>query len=107
TFVDITFNAFGTLQRDAPPLQISPNYPDPPPATDDPTTAFPFDALVAALPFSNGGEESQLQRIAELQVENDVICQDLQKRLEAASKNFLANFAHLMEQNLSIMRFTN
>ncbi|XP_013613256.1 PREDICTED: mediator of RNA polymerase II transcription subunit 21 [Brassica oleracea var. oleracea] len=107
----ITFNAFGTLQRDAPPVQLSPNYPEPPPAAaaaaaaaaDDPTTtAFPeqpkqlsadlvkaakqFDALVAALPLSEGGEEAQLKRIAELQVENDLIGQELQKQLEAAEK---------------------
>lgn len=83
----ITFNAFGTLQRDAPPVQLSPNYPEPPAtttaATDD-ATPFPeqpkqlsaglvkaakqFDALVAALPLSEGGEEAQLKRIAELQV---------------------------------------
>lgn len=40
----ITFNAFGTLQRDAPPVQLSPNYPEPPAttttATDD-ATPFP------------------------------------------------------------------
>ncbi|XP_018452397.2 mediator of RNA polymerase II transcription subunit 21 isoform X1 [Raphanus sativus] len=112
----ITFNAFGTLQRDAPPVQLSPNYPEPPTAaaaaaaatattaaTDaDPTAAFPeqpkqlsadlvkaakqFDALVAALPLSEGGEEAQLKRIAELQVENDVVGQELQKQLEAAEK---------------------
>ncbi|KAG2330657.1 hypothetical protein Bca4012_019760 [Brassica carinata] len=109
----ITFNAFGTLQRDAPPVQLSPNYPEPasaaaaPAATTtatdaDPTAAFPeqpkqlsadlvkaakqFDALVAALPLSEGGEEAQLKRIAELQEENDVIGQELQKQLEAAEK---------------------
>ncbi|XP_009114546.1 mediator of RNA polymerase II transcription subunit 21 [Brassica rapa] len=109
----ITFNAFGTLQRDAPPVQLSPNYPEPPAAaatttttttaTDgDATAAFPeqpkqlsadlvkaakqFDALVAALPLSEGGEEAQLKRIAELQVENDLIGQELQKQLEAAEK---------------------
>ncbi|KAH0938915.1 hypothetical protein HID58_006376, partial [Brassica napus] len=35
----ITFNVFGTLQRDAPPVQLSPNYPDPPPSA--PTTDEP------------------------------------------------------------------
>lgn len=43
TIAAITFNAFGTLQRDAPPVQLSPNYPEPPAtttATDD-ATAFP------------------------------------------------------------------
>ncbi|KAF8054408.1 hypothetical protein N665_1330s0003 [Sinapis alba] len=45
-----------------------------------------FDALVAALPLSEGGEEAQLKRIAELQVENDVIGQELQKQLEVAEK---------------------
>ncbi|XP_010432261.1 PREDICTED: mediator of RNA polymerase II transcription subunit 21 [Camelina sativa] len=101
----ITFNAFGTLQRDAPPVQLSPNYPEPPPAATtvtDEATPFPeqpkqlsaglvkaakqFDALVAALPLSEGGEEAQLKRIAELQVENDLIGQELQKQLEAAEK---------------------
>ncbi|VVB07808.1 unnamed protein product [Arabis nemorensis] len=100
----ITFNAFGTLQRDAPPVQLSPNYPEPAAtttATDD-ATPFPeqpkqlsaglvkaakqFDALVAALPLSEGGEEAQLKRIAELQVENYIIGQELQKQLEAAEK---------------------
>ncbi|XP_070023867.1 mediator of RNA polymerase II transcription subunit 21-like isoform X3 [Nicotiana sylvestris] len=43
-----------------------------------------FDALVAALPLSDGGEEAQLKRIAELQAESDVVGQELQKQLEAA-----------------------
>nr|VDD24252.1 unnamed protein product [Brassica oleracea] len=74
-----TFNVFGTLQRDAPPVQLSLNYPDPPPSaptTDEPKqlsadlvkAAKQFDALVAALPLSDGGEEAQLKRIAQLQV---------------------------------------
>nr|GMD91772.1 mediator of RNA polymerase II transcription subunit 21-like [Ipomoea batatas]GMD92985.1 mediator of RNA polymerase II transcription subunit 21-like [Ipomoea batatas] len=45
-----------------------------------------FDILVAALPLSEGGEEAQLKRIAELQAENDAIGQELQKQLEAAEK---------------------
>ncbi|KAJ4917935.1 hypothetical protein Rs2_03485 [Raphanus sativus] len=68
----------------------------------DPSSAFPdqpkqlsadlvkaakqFDALVASLPLSQGGEEAQLKRIAQLQVENDVIGQQLPKQLEAAEK---------------------
>lgn len=32
-----------------------------------------FDALVAALPLSEGGEEAQLKRIAELQVNKSLI----------------------------------
>ncbi|CAN8246252.1 unnamed protein product [Cochlearia groenlandica] len=112
TIAAITFNAFGTLQRDAPPVQLSPNYPQPPQATTTTTTtaaavtddasaladqpkqlsaglvkaAKQFDALVSALPLSDGGEESQLRTIAELQVENDIIGQELQKQLEAAEK---------------------
>ncbi|CAF2141430.1 unnamed protein product [Brassica napus] len=76
----ITFNVFGTLQRDAPPVQLSPNYPDPPPSaptTDEPKqlsadlvkAAKQFDALVGALPLSDGGEEAQLKIIAQLQKE--------------------------------------
>ncbi|XP_071720981.1 mediator of RNA polymerase II transcription subunit 21-like [Rutidosis leptorrhynchoides] len=134
TIAAIAFNTFGTLQRDAPPVRLSTNYPEPPssaapntavapsPATaaataaatnatttasTNPTTeevpntnnisetpkilsaelvkaAKQFDALVAALPLSEGGEEAQLSRIAELQAENDLVGQELQKQLEAA-----------------------
>ncbi|KAL0846390.1 hypothetical protein Bca101_019636 [Brassica carinata] len=116
----ITFNAFGTLQRDAPPVQLSPNYPEPtPPAAAPATTttaatkmAFfyicsgevildlvivlvKFDALVAVLPLSEGGEEAQLKRIAQLQVENDVFGQEhsknnyrLQKELKQVQELF-------------------
>ncbi|KAI3698124.1 hypothetical protein L6452_31236 [Arctium lappa] len=129
TIAAIAFNTFGTLQRDAPPVRLSPNYPEPPaPATTaappptaaastgtatnagaaNPTTeespnnniseqpkllsaelvkaAKQFDALVAALPLSEGGEEAQMKRIAELQAENDLVGQELQKQLEAAEK---------------------
>ncbi|KAL0305922.1 UNVERIFIED_CONTAM: Mediator of RNA polymerase II transcription subunit [Sesamum radiatum] len=79
TIASLAFNTFGTLQRDAPPVQLSPNYPEPP-------ANATFDALVAALPLSEGGEEAQLKRIAELQDENDAIGQELQKQLEAAEK---------------------
>lgn len=104
TVASLAFNTFGTLQRDAPPVQLSPNYPEPPPnanVAEDPANlaeqpkqlsaelvkaAKQFDALVAALPLSEGGEEAQLNRIAELQIENDAIGQELQKQLEAAEK---------------------
>ncbi|KAB2011886.1 hypothetical protein ES319_D09G050800v1 [Gossypium barbadense] len=45
-----------------------------------------FDALVAALPPSEGGEKAQLRRFTELQAENDSIGQELQKQLEVAVK---------------------
>lgn len=32
TIAALAFNTFGTLQRDAPPVRLSPNYPEPPPA---------------------------------------------------------------------------
>ncbi|KAK4858499.1 hypothetical protein QYF36_017360 [Acer negundo] len=100
----VAFNMFGTLQRDAPPVRLSPNYPEPPAAanpTEDSANfaeqpklmsaalvkaAKQFDALVAALPLSEGGEEAQVKRIAELQAENDVVGQELQRQLEAAEK---------------------
>ncbi|PIN21154.1 RNA polymerase II holoenzyme and mediator subcomplex, subunit SURB7/SRB7 [Handroanthus impetiginosus] len=87
TIASLAFNTFGTLQRDAPPVQLSPNYPEPPAnasAVEDAANiseqpkllsaelvkaAKQFDALVAALPLSEGGEEAQLKRIAELQVQ--------------------------------------
>lgn len=36
TIASLAFNTFGTLQRDAPPVRLSPNYPEPPavPAED-------------------------------------------------------------------------
>ncbi|KAK9934101.1 hypothetical protein M0R45_021258 [Rubus argutus] len=48
--------------------------------------ALDFDALVAALPLSEGGEEAQLKRIAELQAENSVVGRELEKQLEAAER---------------------
>ncbi|KVI01085.1 mediator of RNA polymerase II transcription subunit 21 [Cynara cardunculus var. scolymus] len=121
TIAAIAFNTFGTLQRDAPPVRLSPNYPEPPATAAPPTAATAtnaaaanptteespnnniseqpkllsaelvkaakqFDALVAALPLAEGGEEAQLKRIAELQAENDLVGQELQKQLEAAEK---------------------
>ncbi|WVY98473.1 hypothetical protein V8G54_030624 [Vigna mungo] len=100
----LTFNTIGTLQRDAPPNRLSPNYPEPPthPTEEEEGTIFSeqpklmsstlvkaakqFDALVAVLPISESGEEEQLKRITELQAENDAIGQELQKQLEAAEK---------------------
>nr|GMD83053.1 mediator of RNA polymerase II transcription subunit 21 [Ipomoea batatas] len=103
TTAALAFNTFGTLQRDASPVRLSPNYPEPPAAATATATvnaveqsklmgaelvkaAKQFDTLVAALPLSEGGEEAQLKRIAELQAENDAIGQELQKQLEAAEK---------------------
>ncbi|KAG9153945.1 hypothetical protein Leryth_022986 [Lithospermum erythrorhizon] len=104
TIASVAFNTFGTLQRDAPPVRLSADYPEPPSnpnVTEDATTvseqpktmsaalvkaAKQFDALVSALPLSEGGEEAQLKRIAELQAENDTIGQELQMQLEAAEK---------------------
>lgn len=36
----IAFNTFGTLQRDAPPVRLSPNYPDPPANPTEDTANF-------------------------------------------------------------------
>ncbi|KAF5190005.1 Mediator of rna polymerase ii transcription subunit [Thalictrum thalictroides] len=111
TIASLAFNTFGTLQRDAPPVRLSPNYPEPPaPAAANPPAenaaaaateiaeqpkvmsaalvkaAKQFDALVAALPVSEGAEEDQLKRIAELQAENDAVGQELQDQLDAAEE---------------------
>ncbi|KAE9595427.1 putative mediator complex, subunit Med21 [Lupinus albus] len=98
----LTFNTIGTLQRDAPPNRLSPNYPEPPPHPTEDGASFAeqakqmstalvkaakqFDALVEALPISEGDEDAQVERIAKLQAENDAIGQELQKQLEAAEK---------------------
>ncbi|KAI3852094.1 hypothetical protein MKW98_020093 [Papaver atlanticum] len=101
TIASLAFNTFGTLQRDAPPVRLSPNYPEPPANTTTETpadiaeqpklmsaalvkAAKQFDVLVSALPVSEGDEEAQLKRIAELQAENEEVGQELQNQLEAA-----------------------
>ncbi|ONI09999.1 hypothetical protein PRUPE_4G022700 [Prunus persica] len=91
TIASLAFNTFGTLQRDSPPVRLSPNYPEPPANPTEDAENFAehaklFDALVAALPLAEGGEEAQLKRIAELQAENDAVGQELQRQLEAAEK---------------------
>ena len=37
----LTFNTFGTLQRDAPSARLSQNYPEPPPNTTEDAASFP------------------------------------------------------------------
>ncbi|KAG9443896.1 hypothetical protein H6P81_015236 [Aristolochia fimbriata] len=102
TIASLAFNTFGTLQRDAPPVRLSPNYPEPPPnpyedsvnVAEQPKamsaalvqTAKQFDALVAALPISEGGEEAQMKKIAELEAENELVEQEFQQQLEAAEQ---------------------
>ncbi|XP_042456394.1 mediator of RNA polymerase II transcription subunit 21-like [Zingiber officinale] len=96
----LILNTFGTLQRDAPPVRLSPNYPEPAANASEETidimehpktmsaalveAAKKFDVLVTALPLS--GEEAQLKRIAELQAENEAVRLELQKQLEATEK---------------------
>ncbi|KAK7273787.1 hypothetical protein RIF29_14850 [Crotalaria pallida] len=79
---------------DAPPDKLSPNYPEPPPHLTKDEEKFleqaklmsaalvnaskKFDTMVDALPISEGDEEAELKRIAELQAENDAIGQELQ-----------------------------
>ncbi|KAJ7538837.1 hypothetical protein O6H91_11G064900 [Diphasiastrum complanatum] len=96
----LTYNTVGTLQRDAPPSRLSQIYPEPLAAPPDTAAVFAeqpkimastlveaakqFDALVAALPVAEGGEETQMKRIAELQAENEEVGKELKKELEAA-----------------------
>ncbi|KAH6557616.1 hypothetical protein KP509_1Z103400 [Ceratopteris richardii] len=100
----LAFNTVGTLQRDAPPSRLAQHYPEPaaPPTTDPPVSDQPkamaaallqagkeFDALVAALPITEDGEEAQLKLIAKLQAENEEVGQELQKELEAADAELM------------------
>lgn len=104
----MAFNMVGTLQRDAPPSRLSQHYPQPtvppsssadapPPPADQPKdmatallqAAKEFDALVAALPITEGGEEEQLKLIAKLQAENEEVGMELQKELEAADTELM------------------
>ncbi|KAG1365308.1 mediator of RNA polymerase II transcription subunit 21 [Cocos nucifera] len=100
TIALLALNTFGTLQRDAPPVRLSPNYPEPTSKPSEETiniaehpkamsaalvdAAKKFDALVSALPLS--GEEAQLKKIAELQAENEAVGLELEKQLQAAEK---------------------
>ncbi|XP_020571044.1 mediator of RNA polymerase II transcription subunit 21 isoform X1 [Phalaenopsis equestris] len=122
----IAMNTFGTLQRDAPPVRLSPNYPEPPANPTEETiniteqpkimsaalvqAAKKFDALIAALPLE-GGEEAQVKRIAELQAENEVVGLELQKQLEAAGTEtgsgfVLSSFRQLFESEESRLIFS-
>ncbi|KAJ4805491.1 Mediator of rna polymerase ii transcription subunit 21 [Rhynchospora pubera] len=145
TIALLAVNTFGTLQRDAPPVRLSTDYPEPA-ANSNPTNPNPtngdanpnpnpnpsvnpseeannvaeqpkamsaalvqaakkFDALVAALPLS--GEEAQLQRIAELQAENEAIGLELQKQLEAADlemKQVQELFNHATDNCLNLKK---
>lgn len=103
----LAFNTVGTLQRDAPSSRLSQHYPEPPPPppsadglpaiSDQPKAmaaallqaAKEFDALIAALPITEGGEEAQLKLIAKLQAENEEVGQELQKELEAADAELM------------------
>lgn len=40
TIAALAFNTFGTLQRDAPPVRLSPNYPEPPTNPTDDASNF-------------------------------------------------------------------
>ncbi|KAJ3688728.1 hypothetical protein LUZ61_017892 [Rhynchospora tenuis] len=147
TIALLAVNTFGTLQRDAPPVRLSTDYPEPAansnPSNPNPTNgdgnpnpnpnanpsanpseeannvaeqpkamsaalvqaAKKFDALVAALPLS--GEEAQLQRIAELQAENEAIGLELQKQLEAADlemKQVQELFNHATDNCLNLKK---
>lgn len=49
TIAALAFNTFGTLQRDAPPVRLSPNYPEPPPSqTEDAATVAEQPKLMSA-----------------------------------------------------------
>ncbi|KAJ4972574.1 hypothetical protein NE237_005748 [Protea cynaroides] len=102
TIASLAFNSFGTLQRDAPPVRLSPNYPEPSANPSEDTlniteqpklmsaalvkAAKQFDTLVTALPVAEGDEEAQLKRITELEAENEAVGQELQRQLEAAEQ---------------------
>lgn len=55
TIAALAFNTFGTLQRDASPVRLSSNYPEPP-AADKPAD----DAAAAAAAKVNAVEQSKL-----------------------------------------------
>ncbi|KAF8410720.1 hypothetical protein HHK36_003257 [Tetracentron sinense] len=116
TIATLAFNTFGTLQRDAPPVRLSPNYPEPPANSSEDAVnieeqpkimsaalvkaAKQFDVLVAALPLSEGGEEAQLKRISELEAENEAVGQVLQRQLEAAAELTSLILSAIPEQEL-------
>lgn len=56
TTAALAFNTFGTLQRDASPVRLSPNYPEPPAAAKPADDA----AAAAAAATVNAVEQSKL-----------------------------------------------
>ncbi|KMZ73460.1 Mediator of RNA polymerase II transcription subunit 21 [Zostera marina] len=123
TIASIAFNTFGTLQRDAPPMRLSSNYPEPAPSSTNPTEQPPdlteqtmnmstalvqsaktFDFLVAALPLSD--EKAQFEKIAQLEAENEALGEELQRQLEAAEeeRNFLQELFELAADNCLNMK---
>ncbi|KAL3679824.1 hypothetical protein R1sor_022780 [Riccia sorocarpa] len=113
----IAFNTVGSLQRDAPPARLSQNYPEPPELSaealatinnepKEAATSFmegvkQFDALVAALPLNDGGEEAQLKKIAELQAENESVGKEVQEEMQAAERELkqLRELFHMAADN--------
>ncbi|PHU11392.1 Mediator of RNA polymerase II transcription subunit 21 [Capsicum chinense] len=91
----LIFNTFGTLQREAPPVRLSPNYPEPPlvnPTKDSTnvaeqpkqmSTTFIKAAkqLVAALPLSDGVKKPNLREL-----------QNSRMRMMQLAKNFKNNW---------------
>ncbi|KAK1426564.1 hypothetical protein QVD17_15240 [Tagetes erecta] len=69
TIAAIAFNTFGTLQRDAPPVRLSPNYPEPPAPTTASAPASTATATTATATntaaATTTAEESPSNNIAE------------------------------------------
>ncbi|XP_074286944.1 mediator of RNA polymerase II transcription subunit 21-like isoform X2 [Silene latifolia] len=92
----LAFNTFGTLQRDAPPVRLSPNYPEPtplnhnsqPPAQQPPSEPQqPPQATAPQEDFADEPKKASAALVkAAKQAENDVVGQELQRQLEAADE---------------------
>ncbi|TYH67563.1 hypothetical protein ES332_D06G196300v1 [Gossypium tomentosum] len=76
SIASLTFNTFGTLQRDAPPVRLSPNYPEPPPKPTEDSANFADQPKLMSAALVKAAK----------QAENDAVGQELQKQLEAAEK---------------------
>ncbi|CAN4108744.1 unnamed protein product [Withania somnifera] len=95
TIAALSFNTFGTLQRNAPPVRLSPNYPEPPPTnlTEDSSTVAeqPKQMSATFTQTASNAEKCFLNRLAgdkllPPKAENDEVGQELLKQLEAAGK---------------------
>lgn len=65
TIASLAFNTFGTLQRDAPPVRLSPNYPEPPAAPAEDTANFAEQPKLMSAALVKAAKQVQITNLVE------------------------------------------